>query len=101
LYFHHNWDNWEEQSKRPFLSIKDHVLLQQATELETVNAEFSQILTSAKIKEIVGLIPDEWLQYGEESAEEVRDVYIKFLENRIAISDLLVKEANDARQKNI
>ena len=97
LYFHHNWDNWEEQSKRPFLQIKDHVLLPQATELEGVNEEFKKIFTTELIREIVNLIPEEWLR-EEDSADAQREVYVKFIENRIEISDLLVKEANNARQ---
>jgi hypothetical protein len=101
LYFHHNWDNWEEQSKRPFVAIKDHVLLPQASEIEEVDKEFKRILTPQQIRVIVDLIPDDWLQNRELSQEEEREVYVKFLENRIAISDLLVKEANHARQTNI
>lgn len=97
LYFHHNWDNWEEQAKRPFLQIKDHVLLPQATELEEINSESRQIFSSELITEIVDLIPDEWLR-EEDSPERQREVYVKFIETRIAISDLLVKEANHARQ---
>ena len=101
LYFHHNWDNWEEQSKRPFVAIKDHVLLSQATEIETVDLEFKKILTPEQIRIIVDLIPDDWLQNRELTQQEEREVYVKFLENRIAISDLLVKEINHARQTNI
>ena len=101
LYFHHNWDNWEEQSKRPFVAIKDHVLLSQATEIEAVDSEFKKILTSEQIRIIVDLIPDDWLQNRELTQQEEREVYVKFLENRIAISDLLVKEINHARQTNI
>jgi hypothetical protein len=101
LYFHHNWDNWEEQSKRPFVAIKDHVLLPQASEMEEVDKEFKKILTFEQIRVIVDLIPDDWLQNRELSQQEEREVYVKFLENRIAISDLLVKEANHARQTNI
>ena len=101
LYFHHNWDNWEAQSKRPFVAIKDHVLLSQATEIEAVDSEFKKILTSEQIRIIVDLIPDDWLQNRELTQQEEREVYVKFLENRIAISDLLVKEINHARQTNI
>jgi Phosphatidylinositol 3- and 4-kinase len=97
LYFHHNWDNWEEQAKRPFNQIKDHVLLPQASELETVNEESRKIFTTNLITEIVNLIPEEWLK-EEGSAEGQREVYVKFIETRIEISDLLVKEANNARQ---
>src|SRR5689334_5178361 len=37
LYFHHSWDNWQEQAKRPFVQVKDHVLLPQADGLEKVD----------------------------------------------------------------
>ena len=36
LYFHHSWQNWEEQARSPFALIKDHVLLPLASELEQV-----------------------------------------------------------------
>src|SRR5882757_1096508 len=61
LYFHHSWDNWREQATRPFVQVKDHVLLPRAAELEAVDGEFRSILTSERIRSIVSLIPDEWL----------------------------------------
>ncbi len=97
LYFHHNWDNWEEQAKRPFIQIKDHVLLSQASELEIVNEESRKIFTTDLIKEIVNLIPDEWLK-EEDTTQNQREIYIKFIETRISISESLIKEANHARQ---
>src|SRR6201747_1098888 len=45
LYFHHSWDNWKEQAVRPFLQVKDHVLLPQAAMLEAVDAAFRPLLT--------------------------------------------------------
>ena len=103
LYFHHSWQNWEEQAKRPFTHVKDHVLLPQASELETVDAEFRAILTPEKIRGIVAIIPDEWLIAGtvDETAEERRQVYAQFLETRIANSEIFVKEAQNARQSLI
>jgi hypothetical protein len=101
LYFHHNWENWEEQAKRPFMQIKDHVLLPQATELDLVNEEFCKILSKEKIDEIVALIPDEWLEENGESASEKREVYAKFLAKRVEIADILIKEAQNARQSII
>ncbi len=99
LYFHHSWDNWEAQSKRPFAQIKDHVLLPQAAELYAVDAEFRQILTPKLIQSIVALVPDEWLTKESmlESAEEQRQVYIQFLEARLASSEIFVNAAIDAR----
>jgi len=40
--------NWEEQAKRPFVQIKDHVLLPLATELEAVDIAFKTLLTPEK-----------------------------------------------------
>jgi len=97
LYFHHNWDNWEKQAKRPFVQIKDHVLLPQASDLEIFSTGLRKIFTPELIKEIVNLIPDEWLR-EEGTIESQREVYVKFIETRIEISDLLIKEANNARQ---
>src|SRR6478609_2089075 len=61
LYFHHSWDNWEEQSKKTFALIKDHVLLPWATELDTVDNAFKAILSPDLISAIVSIIPDAWL----------------------------------------
>ncbi|HEY0175954.1 MAG TPA: HipA family kinase, partial [Pedobacter sp.] len=61
LYFHHSWQNWEEQAKRPFVLIKDHVLLPYASELGQADAAFRPVLTKGLIQAIVALIPEEWL----------------------------------------
>src|SRR6201996_6997903 len=45
LYFHHSWDNWQQQALRPFTQVKDHVLLSKASELDFVDEEFKAILT--------------------------------------------------------
>ncbi len=99
LYFHHSWQNWEEQAKKPFVLIKDHVLLAQATLLDAVNEEFTAILTPDFIETVVALIPDEWLA-GEGQFETVADhrqAYAYFLNTRIANSQIFVKEAQNAR----
>jgi len=100
LYFHHSWHNWIEQAKRPFLQVKDHVLLPRATELEAVDAEFRAILTAERISSIIALIPEEWLT-GEaafSSPDEYRDAYIQFLLTRIAHSEIFIKEAQNAAE---
>ena len=99
LYFHHNFQNPKEQALRPFTLIKDHVLLPQAADLDIVDAEFRTILTNEKIREIVNLIPAEWVS-GDSSfntANDHRQVYIDFLETRLANSANFVKEAQYAR----
>jgi hypothetical protein len=99
LYFHHTWDNWEAQATRPFMLVKDHVLLPQASRLEEVDAAFRERLTPDLIEDIVALIPDEWLLTfpSGQAPEEIRSVYIRFLEKRVAASANFVKEAQHAR----
>lgn len=100
LYFHHSWHNWQEQAKKPFYQVKDHVLLSRADELEAVDAEFRTILTEERIRTIVNLVPDVWLS-GEqvfESVDDHREAYIEYLLSRIANSEIFVKEAQHARQ---
>jgi hypothetical protein len=99
LYFHHSWDNWQEQATRPFVPIKDHVLLPWATELDVVDGQFKSILTETKIREVVNLIPDEWLEDENITAIQKREVYIQFLITRLAASATFIEEANYAREK--
>jgi len=102
LYFHHAWTNWGEQSRKPFVQVKDHVLLPEAADLESVDAEFRQFLTAEIVNSIISLIPDEWLT-GElklESAERQRQVYVEFLQARLAASDIFVEEAQRARKRS-
>jgi hypothetical protein len=100
LYFHHSWDNWQEQAKRPFTLVKDHVLLKKATALDAADNKLKTILTDECIASIVALVPDEWLVSGSPfaTAEEHRSAYISFLTTRISNSSIFIKEAQDARQ---
>lgn len=99
LYFHHSWQNWEEQARRPFMQVKDHVLLKQAGLLDEVDKEFTERLASGIIPAVVNLIPDDWLLRDSPfaSEEEHRAAYVTYLENRLASSGVFVKGANDAR----
>jgi hypothetical protein len=103
LYFHHSWGNWKDHSQRPFAAIKDHVLLAQATELETIVEEFSATLTSKLINDVINLIPDEWLSdYSiSDSPEERRQVYAQFIETRVKMLDFIIKEIENARKSTI
>jgi len=98
LYFHHAWQNVTEQGKRVFPQIKDHVLLPFATELNKADVFCRSILTTEVIEKIIALIPDEWLIDETNTPGEMRDVYINFLETRLSISEVFVKEAQHARE---
>ena len=95
-----DWLNWQKQALVPFVQIKDHVLLPFADKLEEVDIEFKQILTSDKIREIVNAIPDDWLNWteGTETPQDLRDIYIRFLEERMKHSETFVNEAHNARK---
>ncbi len=99
FYFHHQWENWENHLTRTFPFIKDHVLLQQATVLKEAAQEIKNKLTVSKITEIVSNVPEEWLENEDEimSPSEMRAAYIQFIQAKLAMIDLLVKEAEDAR----
>lgn len=94
LYFHHSWDNWEDQIMKPFVQIKDHVLLSKATQVEEIDATYKALFTAENIKPILDVIPDEWLidEVRELSAEDVRKVYVEFLTQRAANSAVFVNQ---------
>lgn len=100
LYFHHSWTGWQKYALSPFSQVKDHVMLPYADQIEEADAEFKKILTPAKIAEIVDLLPDDWLHWGgeEESPNDIRKVYVDFLNERINNSSIFVKEAQHARK---
>ena len=100
FYFHHSWTNLEKQAQTPFSLIKDHVLLPQATKLDTIDAEFTKLLSEENLKEIVEGLPEEWLEWQEtdETPEEIRAAYLRFLQIRLEHSNIFIKEAKNARQ---
>lgn len=98
LYFHHTWTNWEEQSTKPFVQVKDHVLLPYASDIEAVDEDFKKLLTPENIRAITELIPDEWLTHHESSVAAQKNIYARFLENRLLHSRNFVNEALHARK---
>ncbi len=93
LYFHHNWDgDILTRSRNAFPQIKDHVLLAQASEIRTADAELSAMLTTEVIEEVVQLIPDAWLDQPDH-----RDVYRAWLQRRLETPREWVEEAIRAR----
>jgi len=98
FYFHHSWDNWEKTSVTPFPLIKDHALIKKATKLQEAHNEFTTKLNDDVLREIVNKIPDDFLNWEEgPSNDEIREVYFKFLSNRLAHADIFLKTAQDAR----
>lgn len=99
FYFHHSWDNWEKHATSAFELVKDHVLLPAAADLDEVNTDFKLKLGPEKLREIVNLIPDDWLNWEDSDLKpkEIREVYFQFLTRRLAHSETFVNEAKNAR----
>jgi len=101
LYFHHSWDQWEKNAESPFIYVKDHVLLPRADRLAEADTAAKAVLTNEKLLEIVSAIPEEWLHWEDtdQSPEEIRDIYYRFLTIRLAHSATFLKEAQDAKAR--
>ena len=99
LYFHHSWNNWQDYAKRPFIQVKDHVLIHKATELKKAGEQFRSLLSIDRINSIVSLLTDEWLNNGAfaEKPDEVRNIYADFLITRMNNADIFENEAKNAR----
>lgn len=95
LYFHHRPEDWKAQAGKPFVQIKDHVLLKYASQLETVHEEMLTLLTPALIEEVVNLIPDVWLN---STSEINRELYNNFLRHRLSNAQQFLNEARNARE---
>lgn len=95
LYFHHNPENWEEQSVKPFVQIKDHVLLNKSTSLREIETEMKSLISPEFINEVVSLIPDSWVAVGVMADKEL---YQKFLIKRLENARIFESEAENARK---
>lgn len=103
LYFHHSWDNWEETMSKPFVQIKDHVLLKKATQVREIDQTFKANFTEENISNILAVIPDEWLiEEGRDlNPNEARAVYLSFLLGRLSNSEIFVKQIEHERENSL
>ncbi len=99
LYFHHSWTNWQDFITKPFVQIKDHVLIHKASRIDEVNAAFSRILNEEVFRNIVQQIPDNWLELDGDgcSAREKKAVYTTLLSQRCTHSVHFVDAIKNAR----
>jgi hypothetical protein len=98
LYFQHSWENWEEQSQKPFAPIAQHILLTFADDIAGADSRMREMLDGGAFEDLADLIPDAWLDEGEQAAQESREVYAGFLRKRLENSEIFVQEALRARQ---
>ncbi len=103
LFFHHDWPTMGAKVASPFSEIKDHILLPWASEIESAAALARERLTRDKLAEIIGKVPDAWLESvpGALSAEQRRNEYLDFFVRRLEVSHIFEEEAIHARSSLI
>jgi hypothetical protein len=99
LYVHHTWHDPEARSRSVFPQIAQHILLPYAGSIPEANETAQAKLSLEVIREIVALVPDDWLETGEAVDRPVgtRQDYVDFLTRRLAAADLFVAEAERVR----
>ena len=87
LYFHHSWTQGigpaERFARQPY-SFDDHVLAAHLGGVAAADAELAPRVTRPLLEEVVGLVPEEWVEPvpGSETAA-VRAAYVEFLLARV------------------
>lgn len=105
LYFHHDWPVTDEElqarARRPFAAARDHVLLPFAVRLEAADGELAPILTPERLRAVVDLVPDEWLEgeRGFDGPEGVRTAYLAFFQARLEEPRLWVEALTERGQR--
>jgi len=99
LIFHHDMNGSAERAKSPFAHVKDHVLLQWASELREVDEALTPLLTADALHGVMQHVPDAWL------ADATRDAYVDYFLRRLegprAWVDKAVEEAARARTARV
>ncbi len=95
LYFHHDWEHAQQACLRPFVQIRDHVLLPFASRIAEVDGELAARMDDAAIERIAALLPDDWLA-GEPAFADAaahRQAYVDYLKRRRDHRQAFVQEA--------
>lgn len=95
MYFHHNWHDRERSIANPFPFAKDHVFIHKASRMREADELMMKAITPQKIKEVMDLIPDDWLQWDGEpmTPAELRAEYTRIMTGRLANHTLFTNEA--------
>ncbi len=103
LIVHHQWDGWEQRVASPFAMVKDHVLLDAASRIGALDEPLAQRLTPAVIEQVVGLIPEAWLEETPafNSRDAQRAAYAQYLQRRLQAPRAFVQEAERARSLHV
>lgn len=103
LFFQYNWESFEQKAMSPFPYIKDHVLLPRATQPDEADRFCREAIREEQLQAIVNLIPDEWLLWadGDETPEQRRNMYLRFLTGRLHHSKQYITDIRDAGKAHL
>lgn len=92
LFFHHA-PGWQEEGARardPFTRIATHVLRHRTHQVPAEDAALAAVLAGPVIDDILGWIPDAWLD-GDPATS--REAYARYFRDRLAVPRAFVEEA--------
>jgi len=100
LFIHHTWVDPEVHAHRPLPTIDDHVLLPFAAALADAHDRLAPLVTHELLREIVALIPDDWLEPNAliGGPVEQREAYVRYLMIRAGAREALVESIEEVRR---
>jgi hypothetical protein len=99
LYIHHSWKDPDEHARRPFVQIREHVLLPFAGSIVEADARLARQVDRALLERLTDAIPDDWLRSEDGLPDPAahRRAYVDYLAARLRARDAFVEEAERAR----
>ncbi|WP_035841752.1 HipA family kinase [Kitasatospora azatica] len=89
LVFHHRWSTHLTSIDRGY-PMENHALGPYAPDVAHADAELAPKVTEALLREVVALVPEEWLTPAEDgfaTVDELREAYVQHLAARAAVSE--------------
>lgn len=100
IFPHHRWTNPEEQGRRSFAPIKDHVLLPITGSIVDADSRLAPKLDDNVLWSIIGSVPDEWLPENEiGDAKAQRHAYMEYFLSRLEGPRPFIEEAERYRSE--
>jgi hypothetical protein len=99
LYIHHRWRDPAQHARRPFVQLREHVLLPFAGSVRDADRRLAPLATRELLEGIVAAVPEAWLA-GERTFASIaqnRAAYVDYLLARLESPRAFVEEAEHAR----
>ncbi len=99
LYVHHDWEAAGGKERSPFAAVRSHILLPWATEVRAAGRWARERLDAAVVRDVVGMVPAEWMGEGDETA--LRERYVRFFTERLRGAAVFEEEVERARSGGV